>query len=227
MAKKKKTVKKKTSGKKTASKKKVVKTKKSKKTSVAKKKPVKAKSKPKLSSRKGTAKKKKTKVKKSPPRKTTKVKAKKASPKTKKAPSKKVAVIPKKVTKVIEKPKAKKISKRLSNAAFLRIKERIIQERKELLDMLQASQQLERNVEDLNFSNEIDLASSLAGREMTFTLSSRDRDEIKRADDALFRFLQGTYGICEDCSKEISLKRLEVRPLASYCIECLEAREGR
>ena len=86
---------------------------------------------------------------------------------------------------------------------------------------------MERHAEELNFSNEIDLASSLESREMAFTLSSRDRNELKLIDEALFRIENGTYGMCVDCpmskpSQFIGLKRLEIMPLTTLCVECQE-----
>ena len=79
---------------------------------------------------------------------------------------------------------------------------------------------------DLTFSNEIDLASSLEGREMLFQLTSRDRNELKLIEEALFRINSGSYGECESCEKKISLKRLQIMPLTALCIECQEAAEN-
>ena len=92
--------------------------------------------------------------------------------------------------------------------------------------MIQSSKTLERDVGDLTFSNEIDLASSLEGREMIFQLTSRDRDELRLIEDALFRINEGTYGACESCEKKISLKRLQIMPLTALCIDCQEAAEN-
>ena len=36
----------------------------------------------------------------------------------------------------------------------------------------------------------------------------------------------GEYGICEDCGKEISIKRLKARPIAKRCIECKTKQEA-
>jgi DnaK suppressor protein len=92
---------------------------------------------------------------------------------------------------------------------------------------LQNSKDLERRTEELNFSNEIDLASSLESREMAFTLSSRDRSELKLIDEAIFRIDNRSYGMCVDCprgnpSQFIGLKRLEILPLTTLCVECQE-----
>ena len=108
----------------------------------------------------------------------------------------------------------------------LKIRERLLGKRSELLNLIQSSKSLERDVSDLTFSNEIDLASSLEGREMIFQLTSRDRNELRLIEDALFRINDGTYGACESCEKKISLKRLQIMPLTALCIDCQEAAEN-
>ncbi|MBT3921753.1 MAG: TraR/DksA family transcriptional regulator [Nitrospina sp.] len=110
--------------------------------------------------------------------------------------------------------------------AILKIRERLITNRSELMKLIRSSQSVEREAGDLTFSNEIDLASSLEGREMIFQLSSRDRNELKLIEDTLFRINSGTYGECESCEKKISLKRLQIMPLTALCIECQEAAEN-
>lgn len=131
-----------------------------------------------------------------------------------------------------EKPKKianlhKAIPKKKLDPIIEKIRQRLIKERSDLIKILQNSKDLERHAEELNFSNEIDLASSLESREMAFTLSSRDRNELKLIDEALFRIESGTYGMCIDCprgepSQFIGLKRLEIMPLTTLCVECQE-----
>ena len=188
--------------------------------------------------------KKKSPGKKGPPKKATKKKApvKKKISKTasKKSQSKKTAAkskLPKKAStkKVKKNPTVKKKTapKKIKLQALpklgpetLKIKERLLGKRSELLNLIQSSKSLERDVGDLTFSNEIDLASSLEGREMIFQLTSRDRNELRLIEDALFRINEGTYGACESCEKKISLKRLQIMPLTSLCIDCQEAAEN-
>ena len=74
--------------------------------------------------------------------------------------------------------------------------------------MLRSSKEVERTINDITFSNEIDLASSLEGREMAFQLSSRERNELRMVEEALFKIKGDTYGVCDSCSKYITLKRL-------------------
>jgi len=167
--------------------------------------------------------KKKTLVKKSSPKKKTKAKM----PTTKKAA--KTTVKKAKAKKSNLKPGKLRLIKQEHphlDPAVHKIRQRLIANRTELLKLIRSSQSVERDAGDLTFSNEIDLASSLEGREMTFQLTSRDRKELKLIEDTLFRIANGTYGECESCEKKISLKRLQIMPLTSLCIECQEATEG-
>ena len=43
---------------------------------------------------------------------------------------------------------------------------------------------------------------------------------------ALTRIEEGTYGICEVCGGEISIKRLKARPVTTYCIGCKNKMEA-
>ena len=167
--------------------------------------------------------KKKTVVKKASPKKKTKAKTpttkKAAKTKVKKAKAKKFNLKPGKLSLI-------KVGHPHLDPAIHKIRNRLIANRTELLKLIRSSQSVERDAGDLTFSNEIDLASSLEGREMTFQLTSRDRKELKLIEDTLFRITNGTYGQCESCEKKISLKRLQIMPLTSLCIECQEATEG-
>jgi DnaK suppressor protein len=210
-----------------------------------KKKTAKKKVSPKKVKKKTTAKKvkqaskpaaKKTKAKKAPAKKKLKKKTsvtKKAKATPKKATKKKT--VPKKkaprekkttYTKVSKKPKAKIKALPKLGPETLKIRERLLAKRSDLLKLIQSSQSLERDAGDLAFSNEIDLASSLEGREMLFQLTSRDRNELRLIEDALFRINEGTFGACESCEEKISLKRLQIMPLTPLCISCQEAAEN-
>ena len=49
--------------------------------------------------------------------------------------------------------------------------------------------------------------------------------ELKRLDHAVVRLESGDYGICQECGKEISEKRLQVLPFAELCFHCQEKAE--
>lgn len=202
----------------------------SKKRAPAKKKSKSVKKKTKTVSKKAV---KKAKAKKQPKASSKKTPAKKAAAKAtskrtflkkpikKKAAPKKVAEPPEEIIKPVVKSPFKE-----NDPKILKIQERLIQERKRLMGMLRSSQEVERTINDITFSNEIDLASSLEGREMAFQLSSRERNELRMVEDAIFKIKGGTYGVCDDCPKIIPLKRLEIMPLTALCIECQEKLEA-
>ena len=45
------------------------------------------------------------------------------------------------------------------------------------------------------------------------------------AGQALFRLVEGTYGVCVDCGKDIPEARVRAKPEAARCSECQSARE--
>ena len=56
-------------------------------------------------------------------------------------------------------------------------------------------------------------------------VNQKDLKKFKKIDDALARIEGGTFGICEICEEEISVKRLEARPVTTMCIRCKEEQE--
>jgi DnaK suppressor protein len=65
--------------------------------------------------------------------------------------------------------------------------------------------------------------------ERNFQLRIRDRESIliNKIRRSLNDIENGTYGICEICEEEISVKRLEARPVARQCIKCKTALESK
>ncbi len=65
--------------------------------------------------------------------------------------------------------------------------------------------------------------------ERSFQLRIRDREStlIRKIKNSLLDIQNGTYGICLQCGEEISLKRLEARPVAEHCILCKTEMENR
>jgi DnaK suppressor protein len=74
--------------------------------------------------------------------------------------------------------------------------------------------------EAANFADPNDRASQ--EEEFSLELRTRDRERklIKKIEDGLQRLREDGFGYCEACGIEIGLKRLEVRPTATLCIDC-------
>ncbi len=58
--------------------------------------------------------------------------------------------------------------------------------------------------------------------ERSFGLRIRDRERklIGKVQDAIKRMEEGAYGVCESCGEPIGLKRLQARPVTTFCINC-------
>lgn len=73
--------------------------------------------------------------------------------------------------------------------------------------------------------DEMDLASSEYLQSFTFRLRGREKTFLDKINRALIKIDEGTFGICEECEEEISVKRLEARPETTLCIRCKEDQE--
>ena len=71
-----------------------------------------------------------------------------------------------------------------------------------------------------NFADPTDRASHEAERSFELRIRDREHKLIKKIKKALARIDAGTFGICETCEEDISLKRLQARPVTTQCIEC-------
>ena len=58
-----------------------------------------------------------------------------------------------------------------------------------------------------------------------YSLLEMKYEQYKDIADAFRKLQNNTFGLCEECGNEISIKRLEVNPLARYCIECKTRKE--
>jgi DnaK suppressor protein len=72
----------------------------------------------------------------------------------------------------------------------------------------------------------IDRAAIASDRNFYIRLKSREGKLIQKIEKALDRIEEGSYGICETCGEDISLKRLKARPVTEQCIECKTATEA-
>jgi len=77
-----------------------------------------------------------------------------------------------------------------------------------------------------NPSDITDRASFEADRNFMLRIRDRESKLISKINEALQRIEDGTYGICEVCGEDISVERLKVRPVTTYCIECKTKQEA-
>lgn len=82
-----------------------------------------------------------------------------------------------------------------------------------------------QHLEAQPLSDEADAASKDVADTISIHLNERNRSALFNIERALGKISDGTYGQCEGCGEPIGLKRLQARPLASLCIECMEEQE--
>lgn len=65
-----------------------------------------------------------------------------------------------------------------------------------------------------------DVAFDSGSDEISSQLAELEARELAQVDRAIARLKQGTYGLCEACSKRIPVARLNALPYSTMCIEC-------
>ena len=164
--------------------------------------------------------------------KTTKKKCAKASPKKSVAAAKKKTTVKKETTTAKKKtaPAAKKkttekkpLSTSQRSEVIKRIKNDLLSQREFLLR--EAEETLSTLPGELNFPDMGDQATAETDRNFILRLRDRERLLLKKIEETIERIDRADYGICEECGNEIGIKRLEARPVTTYCIDCKTRQE--
>lgn len=79
------------------------------------------------------------------------------------------------------------------------------------------SEMIAQNGQEIEY---IDRASASTHQALKLKIRTRESRLIKKVKQALERLDNGTYGICDECEEQISIKRLEARPVTTKCIDC-------
>ncbi|MEZ4332939.1 MAG: RNA polymerase-binding protein DksA [Myxococcota bacterium] len=109
---------------------------------------------------------------------------------------------------------------------MMRFKKILEAQREELLGNAQKTITGDIHLDPDDFPDEIDAASSEMTLAFQGRLRERERGLIAKIDQALRKIEEGVYGECEACGEEISLKRIEARPVAELCIDCKAEQEA-
>jgi DnaK suppressor protein len=77
-----------------------------------------------------------------------------------------------------------------------------------------------------NFPDPTDRASLESERNFMLRIRDRENKLIKKIRSALDRIENGTFGVCEECGENISIRRLKARPVTTQCIDCKTKEEA-
>ena len=91
--------------------------------------------------------------------------------------------------------------------------------------MKEAEETLSTLPGEINFPDMGDQATAETDRNFILRLRDRERMLLKKIEETIERIDGTDYGICEECGNEIGIKRLEARPVTTYCIDCKTRQE--
>ena len=74
-------------------------------------------------------------------------------------------------------------------------------------------------------SDLLDRVAMETDRDLALRMRDRESKLIRKIKGALKRIDDGSFGICDICGDEITLNRLRVRPITTYCIDCKRVQE--
>jgi len=101
-----------------------------------------------------------------------------------------------------------------------KIKEMLLQMKKELMQGVVQSIKDESDYLKNDVGDFYDHASNDRDRELALMFTDRERTKLVQIDEALKRIEEGGYGECDNCMDEIGEDRLKVMPFAQLCLSC-------
>lgn len=72
-----------------------------------------------------------------------------------------------------------------------------------------------------------DLGTDTFDKDMNLNLDGTEQEIMRQVDEALVKIKDGTYGTCEVCEEDITLKRLKVIPYTRFCLKCQKKMEEK
>ena len=106
-----------------------------------------------------------------------------------------------------------------------RFKDLLVLERNSIIKKANKTLSEEATLDVSELPDEIDQASAEYNQSFIFRLRDREKYYLSKVDKALKKIEDGDFGICDGCGEEITLKRLEARPVTTLCIRCKEEQE--
>lgn len=114
---------------------------------------------------------------------------------------------------------------RMKKTEIAKFKKILEERRKEILSQAATVKEPVYTIEVEDLADEVDLASSESDQSMNIRLRDREQILLRKINKALDKIEGGTYGTCESCGEDISVRRMEARPVTDLCIRCKEEQE--
>ena len=107
----------------------------------------------------------------------------------------------------------------MSELNLKEIKANLIAERDVLIEKLKSN---DLSVDDAETPDPVDLAVRNYSKNVMLAVSENESRQLTLIDQALLRIEDDKYGVCQNCEKDISQKRLAALPWVRYCLNCQE-----
>ncbi len=75
------------------------------------------------------------------------------------------------------------------------------------------------------FPDPADQAAAETDLNFDIRIKSRELKLIHKIEETLYRLREGDFGTCDGCGGDISVKRLQARPVTTLCIDCKTEQE--
>ena len=113
----------------------------------------------------------------------------------------------------------------VADSKLLIIKKKLVKQRQDLLTEAEHTLTSKISSEKESFPDPTDQAVAELDNNFVLRLRGREQKLLKKIEEAIARIDSGEYGVCESCGDQISLKRLEARPVTTLCIDCKTRQE--
>lgn len=113
----------------------------------------------------------------------------------------------------------------MSKAQLSKFKKLLEDKRDDIIKKAKETLEEDMTLDTNDLPDEMDLASSEYLQSFTFRLRGREKSFLDKINKGLDRIENQSFGVCEECADEISVKRLEARPETTLCIRCKEDQE--
>ena len=113
----------------------------------------------------------------------------------------------------------------MNKVQLKKFKTLLTEKRDEIVKKAKQTLEEDMTLDSNDLPDEMDLASSEYLQSFTFRLRGREKVFLDKIEKALRKIEEGSFGVCEECGEEISIKRLEARPETTLCIRCKEDQE--
>jgi DnaK suppressor protein len=113
----------------------------------------------------------------------------------------------------------------MNKAQLKKFKTMLEEKRDEIVKKAKQTLNEDMTLDSNDLPDEMDLASSEYLQSFTFRLRGREKSFLGKITKALVKIEDGSFGKCEECEEDISVKRLEARPETTLCIRCKEDQE--